>query len=179
MNWIYFINVQKNATDNYPPMLQVYVRPLETDKYGNPLVGKLIHLSLCAIEFYFKGNHSEIQQNKEFNEIYHHQLSYKEQYIQEFDIPETFEEYLLEWAIMYVKQESFARQDILKWLRVFFAIKGYTINELIEEDYEAFADCDPMQHINNVKACTSVDQLKNKEKTDTLKTKLIDNITTN
>lgn len=179
MNWIYYINVQKNATNSYPPMIQVYLRPLETDINGNQLVGKLIHLSLCAIAFYFRGNHSEIQLNEGFNDIYHKHLSHKEQHIQEFDIPETFDEFLLEWAIMYIKQESITRHDILKWLRVFFAIKGYAVDELVEEDYEAFADCDPMQHINNLKACTSIDQTKNKEQTNALKNKLLKNISTN
>jgi hypothetical protein len=154
MNWIYHIRNERWFEDKTSAIQNLYLRPRIVDDNNELLTGKIIDFSLMALKPLFERNIEEVINDEECQRIYHTELTQKSYCIQEDSIPESEKSYYLNWATIYIV-DSFDRNQMLNWVRIYFAIKGYPCENLEQGTFENFAaDTDPfmrMFSIENVK----------------------------
>ena len=109
------------------------------------MIGKVVHLRLIAADGIL--DHKSLKEgpakDPNFLKIYYEELSNKDYYLKDEEVPKDSELYLAS-AFIYVKQSSFTPDEIFAWVRTYFTIKGYQNTEFEQGLAEDFLDLNPL-----------------------------------
>ena len=147
MKWIYELHAPwVIAPDNAgQPAQTAYIRPTIINEKGQTMVGNIVEVMVIAADFYF-GNPNDRLDDEEGNRIYFEELTNKDYYILEREVNQE-EHYRMAYAEVYLKQEGFTQEEFFDWIKSFFSIKGYPLEELEEAKNNEFLDMNPIMRM--------------------------------
>lgn len=152
MKWIYHER-EKWMPDNKGAFQTVYMRPRVMSDYGEELEGLIIDIHIISLGFFFEKKIFTKDERPEYFSVLTTKLNEKDYYFEFIEVPESSKEIYLNWARLFII-DTFDKEIMQKWLKLYLAVMGYPCDELVKGDYADFADTNPIMQIfslDNVK----------------------------
>jgi len=142
MKWLYYYKSEwfENGKN---PVQTIYLRPTIYDEKGEQLVGKILQLSLVAMEYYFsieKNPFDYEEALKIYDDIQSNQgYQILEREVEDDDFMGNVEIYLF--------QTYFDEKELFEWVNKYFVLKGYEISEFERASIDEFAELNSIMRL--------------------------------
>ncbi|MGB0931247.1 MAG: hypothetical protein ACPGVB_10750 [Chitinophagales bacterium] len=143
MHWIYHTQQKWQAEEEVAVAQKVFLRAVGEETEEGKMVSDIIEMNVFGMDYYFGLENNPLAEPK-YQQIYFEELDKKDYYLEEMEMSEGEQTYMMNRTALYLKKRWFSKMELLEWVKTYLSILGLPCTGFEEEDMMAFYELNPL-----------------------------------